>query len=83
MLLEQLGQNEEFPIKFEVPFSASNKYSISISEEGEKDFVAIRGAPEKVFGMCTKVQRENEVCAITEEYKKLFYQILEGAGNNG
>lgn len=71
----------------EVPFNSANKYHVSIHEnEDRKDrryYLAMKGAPERIFEMCTTILVDEEERPLDDEMKKSFnsaYMELGGMG---
>jgi len=71
----------------EIPFNSSNKYQVSIHEDGEtKDgsyVLVMKGAPERILERCTTIINNGQVEDMTEEWKEAFnnaYLELGGLG---
>lgn len=67
------GSPSEFrkkhPKLFEIPFSSTTKYQISIHEMDGKCLVVMKGAPERILARCSKIFINSKTQELTEEYR--------------
>ena len=74
------------PKKFEIKFNSTNKWALSIhAPEGGKgaDELYLKGAPERVIKMCTKVMVDGKEEKLTEEWLEKFNTAYEEIGALG
>jgi sodium/potassium-transporting ATPase subunit alpha len=77
---------------FELPFSSSTKWQLSITKDLEKSkdpnnskyVVMVKGAPERILEMCTTFQdRNGQMSEVDNDFRKQFNQAYETFGNQG
>lgn len=72
---EKLAQ--DYPRLDELPFTSDRERMSTIHEYEGKKIVLTKGAPEVVFGFCTKIMIHGEVVDLTEELKTEVRDNLE------
>ncbi|KAJ3122544.1 hypothetical protein HK098_002770 [Nowakowskiella sp. JEL0407] len=78
---------DRFPVVFEIPFNSDNKWHMSIHEKahpGGPLTQLIKGAPERVLRICSKILIDGQSVELTEERKKQFnvaYETMAGKGH--
>lgn len=60
------------PKLFEIPFNSANKYQISIHTVGKGRLLAIKGAPEIIFGRCSHFMSGGEVLPMNPQFEATF-----------
>eukprot|EP01133_Synstelium_polycarpum_P008370 gene8370-9837_t len=75
----------KFPKVFEIPFNSVNKWQLSIhrDEETQSLFLVMKGAPERIIKICSKIMIEGEEVTLDEKYQNDFqnaYEFLAGKG---
>jgi sodium/potassium-transporting ATPase subunit alpha len=71
---------DKHPKIFEIPFSSSTKWHLSINELSHNQgtlTLLIKGAPEKIFSMCKFIQLNDEILAIDETHADKFNKAYE------
>lgn len=53
----------------EIPFSSKNKYQVSIHQHNGKNFLAMKGAPERIIDRCSYIHLNGETIPMTAEHK--------------
>eukprot|EP00004_Rigifila_ramosa_P028075 TRINITY_DN940_c0_g1_i4.p1 TRINITY_DN940_c0_g1~~TRINITY_DN940_c0_g1_i4.p1 ORF type:complete len:1037 (+),score=262.23 TRINITY_DN940_c0_g1_i4:38-3112(+) len=76
---------EQHPKLFEIPFNSINKFQVSVhSLPGDpRHLVVMKGAPERVFGRCTRYVQNGEELPITDEFRRSFQTNYEALGAMG
>ena len=54
----------------EVPFDSERKLMSTVNKDGNKFYVAVKGAPDVLLKRVTKIERDGKIEAITEEQKQ-------------
>ena len=76
-----------YPKVFEVPFNSSNKWALTINEKPHENgdlTLYIKGAPERVFRLCTTiVTAGNAISPMTESHKISFQKAYESMASKG
>ena len=54
----------------EVPFDSERKLMSTVNKDGDKYYVAVKGAPDVLLKRVTKIERNGKIEAITEEQKQ-------------
>lgn len=78
---------EKYPKVFEIPFNSDNKWHMSIHKKAhDKGELTqfIKGAPERVLRLCSRIIINGEVVELTKEYKDKFqhaYEYMAGKGH--
>eukprot|EP01132_Coremiostelium_polycephalum_P006007 gene6007-7483_t len=76
----------QYPKIFEIPFNSTNKWQLSVhidEEDGGNLFLVMKGAPERIVKICSKIIINGEAVPFTEEYHTNFqqsYEFLAGKG---
>ena len=69
-----------------MPFNSSNKYAFLIVEYETPDShycLFTKGAPERIWGLCTSVYNKNKIEIKDSNWNKRFDTINEKFGKNG
>ncbi len=53
--LEPSDTRAAYPVFAEIPFEPTQRYSASIRHRGDRRVIFVKGAPERVLGMCTEM----------------------------
>merc|ERR1719167_2193252 len=67
----------------EIPFNSTNKYQVSIHENGGKYLLEMKGAPERILDRCSTIQVNGQDVELTADWKEKFnnaYMELGGLG---
>ncbi|MDM8212277.1 cation-translocating P-type ATPase [Enterococcus hirae] len=72
------AQLEKEPRIAEVPFDSERKLMSTLHRDGDKVFVAVKGAPDQLLNRCSKVQLDGKVVPMTDKEKE---QILTTNSN--
>lgn len=68
----------------EIPFDSEIKYMACLNRYSKKENVIyIKGAPEKVLEMCTRVRTKGKKNIFSEKQKKLFLKRIDSLTNQG
>lgn len=79
-----LGQKDKTVVDFrkehskigEIPFNSTNKYQVSVhlpnNNEDEDRLLVMKGAPERIWGICSKVEVEGKMVKKRDEHKTIF-----------
>lgn len=87
-----IGNVEGFQEKrkkvFEIPFNSSNKWQLSVHEtEGvdgdDRLLVVMKGAPERVVGLCGDICVGDEIFEMGDEWRGKFNEVYETLGGMG
>ncbi|XRB13570.1 sodium/potassium-transporting ATPase subunit alpha [Pseudoscourfieldia marina] len=71
------------PKVFEIKFNSTNKWQLSIHETGMGNTLVLKGAPERVLGMCSKILINGREEPMTEEWQEKYNKAYEGLGGLG
>ena len=73
------------PKIFEIKFNSTNKWQLSIHSQGagRPPLLVLKGAPERVLGMCKSYFAKGEVKEINASYNKTYTEAYEGLGGRG
>jgi sodium/potassium-transporting ATPase subunit alpha len=73
------------PKIFEIKFNSTNKWQWSIHSQGagRPPLLVLKGAPERVLGMCKSYFAKGEVKEINASYNKTYTEAYEGLGGRG
>ncbi|KAF2077458.1 hypothetical protein CYY_001231 [Polysphondylium violaceum] len=85
---EQIENVEQFrdkyPKLFEIPFNSLNKWQLSVHEDTDGTlFLAMKGAPERIINICSKIMINGEEHDINSSHLDNFqksYEFLAGKG---
>uniref|UniRef100_A0A0N4ZA40 Sodium/potassium-transporting ATPase subunit alpha n=1 Tax=Parastrongyloides trichosuri TaxID=131310 RepID=A0A0N4ZA40_PARTI len=83
------GENVEnyrslYPKVVEIPFNSVNKYQVSIHKKHDGTFLLVmKGAPEKIFGLCKTIIVDGKEQEITKAHKDRFQSSYESLGSLG
>eukprot|EP00798_Chlamydomonas_sp_ICE-L_P012784 gene12784-16042_t len=83
-----------FPKLFEIKFNSTNKWQLSVHDQGPftakenpgaaaPPLLVMKGAPEKVIKICTKIMFEGKIVPLTEELLAKFNRSYEELGALG
>ncbi|KAH0577587.1 Sodium/potassium-transporting ATPase alpha chain [Spironucleus salmonicida] len=65
-----LTYRDQYPKKYEIPFSSVYKFQLSIHEtEDKKALITLKGAPERIMDICDKVFIDGQVVDFTDDHK--------------
>merc|ERR1712168_184950 len=67
----------------EIPFNSTNKYQVSIHEQGSANLLVMKGAPERILDRCSTIQVNGQDVELTADWKEKFnnaYMELGGLG---
>jgi Ca2+-transporting ATPase len=82
--LKQGELNKEYPRLDEIPFDSKIKYMITLHKFNAKEnHLYIKGAPEKILNMCTKIDLDNKVEKFDEEKRNEIKEQFEELSNQG
>ncbi|CAL8075214.1 unnamed protein product [Orchesella dallaii] len=90
-MAQMIGSIEDYQEKrkkiFEIPFNSVNKWQLSIHDLNQQNepryLVAMKGAPERIISLCTKIAINDTVYDLDERWKKTFNDIYEEIGGMG
>jgi len=73
---------------FEIPFNSTNKWQVSIhkpeeTSEDDRLILVLKGAPERVVGMCDKILVNGKEKKLSSKYKKKYQKAYESLGGMG
>lgn len=51
----------------EMPFDSNRKMMSTLYQEGDKKVAYLKGAPEIILGKCTRIEKEGQIVALTED----------------
>eukprot|EP00028_Trichosphaerium_sp_Am-I-7-wt_P007722 CAMPEP_0168514466 /NCGR_PEP_ID=MMETSP0405-20121227/4128_1 /TAXON_ID=498012 /ORGANISM="Trichosphaerium sp, Strain Am-I-7 wt" /LENGTH=989 /DNA_ID=CAMNT_0008533601 /DNA_START=42 /DNA_END=3007 /DNA_ORIENTATION=- len=71
---------------FEIPFNSKNKWQVSIhrEEDGSDQLILVlKGAPERVLGMCDKILVDGEEKPLNKARKKEYKKAYDALGGMG
>jgi len=73
------------PKLFEIKFNSQNKWALTInkSEYTGMPVIALKGAPERVLRMCTKIMIQGEEVPLTPEWEQRYTEAYESLGGLG
>ena len=73
------------PKIFEIKFNSTNKWQLSIHSQGagRPPLLVLKGAPERVLGMCKSYYAKGEKKEINAAYNKTYTEAYEGLGGRG
>ncbi|EFA81309.1 P-type ATPase [Heterostelium album PN500] len=74
-----------YPKIFEIPFNSVNKWHLTICYDNElqKPIMLMKGAPERIIKICSKILINGEEETLTDKYRNDFlhaYEFLAGKG---
>lgn len=75
--------NEEAPKIFELPFDYEKKTHMIVRKSGEKNFLAVTGAPESVIEMCPRVFRGGEEKKFSPEERREAEKEMQRLAKEG
>jgi Ca2+-transporting ATPase len=75
--------NEEAPKVFELPFDYAKKTHMVVRKSGEKNFLALTGAPESVIDACHKVFHSGEEQKFSPEMKREMEKEMQHLARAG
>jgi sodium/potassium-transporting ATPase subunit alpha len=78
--------NDLFPKVFEVPFSSDTKYHLSIHRKAHTEgglTLHVKGAPEMIWKLCSKMLKNGKLENITEYDIKKFQETTAKMGEKG
>ncbi|EAR95708.2 Na,H/K antiporter P-type ATPase alpha subunit family protein (macronuclear) [Tetrahymena thermophila SB210] len=81
----KIPENRE-KVMARMPFNSTEKYALTIVELPTKDSdycVYIKGAPEKIWKFCTKVQNGSQESKKSPDWEKKFASVNKTFGKNG
>merc|ERR1712024_372307 len=67
----------------EIPFNSSNKYQVSIHEQGDKHLLVMKGAPERILDRCSSIWVNGKEEELTTEWKQSYNSAYEELGGLG
>jgi len=67
----------------EIPFNSSNKYQVSIHEQGDQHLLVMKGAPERILDRCSTIWVNGKEQALTEAWKEKYNSAYETLGGLG
>lgn len=56
----------------EIPFDSDKKYMMTVHRKGRRELVAVKGAPERILAMSSKIKIDGKVRKLTKEDKNFF-----------
>lgn len=79
---------ELYPKIAEIPFSSVNKWSVTVharmpSEEDQRPYLYMKGAPERIITRCTHIMINGKVVPITSEHIDQFQKTYDQLGGLG
>lgn len=76
---------KEFPRVFGIPFNSTNKWMLSIHKQPEKPnlLLMVKGASERVLGLCDKIQINGKVYPLKEDDLKEIERINNRLAERG
>ncbi len=75
--LDAEALNKEYPRVHEIAFSSEKKRMTTIHAHNQKKFAYMKGAPETVLGLCTKILVNGRIERLTREEKAKIMAITE------
>ena len=82
-LEDVLDVRKRCPKVFEIKFNSTNKWQLSIHEVEGSNLLVLKGAPERVLGMCTKIMLNGKEMPLDDEWKEKYNKAYEGLGGLG
>lgn len=84
--LEPKDLVERYPRIGEIPFDTARKYMVTMHRSGNREFIAVKGAPERILDMCRSVRVNGRTRRLTRkarEILKLQYRQMAHASLRG
>ncbi|EPB77098.1 Na,H/K antiporter P-type ATPase, alpha subunit [Ancylostoma ceylanicum] len=67
----------------EIPFNSTNKYQVSIHQNGDRFLLVMKGAPEKILKACSTILIEGEERGKDKKFEEEFKKAYERLGGFG
>ncbi|MFH1597501.1 MAG: HAD-IC family P-type ATPase [Patescibacteria group bacterium] len=75
---------KHYPRLDEIPFDSAKKYMVTLNKkDSQKNYVFMKGAPEKVLAMCSRIDDDGKVIKLTEEKRQQFLKRFEQLSSQG
>ncbi|KHJ82032.1 hypothetical protein OESDEN_18277, partial [Oesophagostomum dentatum] len=74
---------EKKPKVAEIPFNSTNKYQVSIHQNGDRFLLVMKGAAEKILKVCSSVLIEGEEKSKDKKFENEFKRAYEQLGGYG
>ena len=83
--LKKIALEDEFPRLWEEPFDSKTRRMITVHriKGNNKLLICIKGAPEEVFPLCTKIMEKNEIIVLDEEKKNQLNEKIKNITSEG
>lgn len=80
-----LQYRKENPMISEIPFSSELKWQLSIHNQPNdtRKLLVVKGAPERILGMCSKIMINGKEQDLDEKWKSEFNQTYQNLGERG
>ncbi|CAG8467720.1 18245_t:CDS:2 [Acaulospora morrowiae] len=76
----------KYPKVFEIPFNSDTKWALSVHQKSHKNgplTLYIKGAPERVLGICSSILSDKTAIPLTEEHKHRYDEVYEYMASKG
>ncbi|MBU1148801.1 HAD-IC family P-type ATPase, partial [Patescibacteria group bacterium] len=75
---------KKYPRLDEIPFDSTKKYMVTLhKKDANKNYVFMKGAPEKVLTMSNRLDDDGKVIKLTEEKRQQFLKRFEQLSSQG
>uniref|UniRef100_A0A158P8G0 Sodium/potassium-transporting ATPase subunit alpha n=1 Tax=Angiostrongylus cantonensis TaxID=6313 RepID=A0A158P8G0_ANGCA len=74
---------DKIPKVAEIPFNSTNKYQVSIHQNGNQFLLAMKGAPEKILKACSTLMVDGNEIAKDIKFEQDFVKVYEQLGGFG
>lgn len=82
--LKQNDLNKEYPRLDEIPFSSEIKYMATLHKfTDQKNHIYIKGAPERILGMCSRIDLDDRIEDFDDAKRKKIKQQFEKLSDQG
>lgn len=66
------GEEKSLPRIGEIPFDSDKKYMMTIHQDDGREFVAVKGAPEKILAMSNRIRENGNVKLLTKSKRDIL-----------
>jgi len=74
---------EKKDVKVEIPFNSDNKYQVSVHQEEDGYFLAMKGASERIIARCDKILINGQEQALDEAWKRELMNAIDDFADLG
>lgn len=84
-LRDIMEHRSAFPKIEEIPFNSTTKWQLSIHkhEDGKKNIIVMKGAPERIITLCSHIMTENGTVKLDKAWQKKYEAAYERLGGLG